>query len=64
MQELMTEDREYLAKLLKKRHDELLHELHHAVTREYKEGLRQEIVLTERLQAKMGLVAVGVGAGA
>lgn len=62
MQELMNEDREYLTKLLKKRHDELLHELHHAVTREYKAGLRQEIELTEQLQKKVGFVPVGAGA--
>lgn len=53
MSDLKDQEREYLAKLLKKRHDELLHELHHAVTREYKAGLRQEIDLTETLQAKL-----------
>lgn len=53
MFELKEQETEYLAKLLKKRHDELLHELHHAVTREYKVGLRQEIDLTESLQAKL-----------
>ena len=52
------QEREYLLKLLAKRHDELLHELHHAVTREYKAGLRQEIDLTERLTAKLAPVAV------
>lgn len=59
MQELTPDECEYVAKLLKRRHDGLLHELHHAVTREYKEGLRREIELTEQLQNKMGLVAVG-----
>lgn len=53
MFELKEQETEYLAKLLKKRHDELLHELHHAVTREYKVGLRQEIDLTESLQGKL-----------
>lgn len=53
MLEMNEQEREYLAKLLKKRHDELLHELHHAVTREYKAGLRQEIDLTESLQGKL-----------
>lgn len=53
MFDLQDQEREYLAKLLKKRHDELLHELHHAVTREYKVGLRQEIDLTESLQEKL-----------
>ena len=53
MFDLREQEMEYLAKLLKKRHDELLHELHHAVTREYKIGLRQEIELTESLKAKL-----------
>lgn len=53
MFDLNEQEREYLAKLLKKRHDELLHELHHAVTREYKAGLRQEIDLTEALKEKL-----------
>lgn len=62
MQELRIDEREYLAKLLKMRHDELLHELHHTVTRDYKTDLRREIELTERLQDKMGLVPAGVDA--
>jgi hypothetical protein len=61
MQDLTIEERDYLTKLLKRRHDELLHELHHAVTREYKEGLRREIDLTERLQHSVGLVPVPAG---
>jgi hypothetical protein len=35
-----------------------VHELHHAVTREYKVGLRQEIDLTEQLKAKLQPVGV------
>ena len=50
---LTDQERDYLIKLLGKRHDELLHELHHAATREYKEGLRREIDLTEALQGKL-----------
>jgi hypothetical protein len=53
MNDLTDQEREYLTKLLAKRHDELLHELHHAVTHEYKAGLRQEIDLTEALKAKL-----------
>jgi len=52
MHELTEQEREYVAKLLKRRHDELLHELHHAVTGEYKSGLRREIELTEELLVK------------
>ena len=61
MFELQEQEREYLAKLLKKRHDELLHELHHAVTREYKAGLRQEIDLTESLKEKLQPVYATAG---
>lgn len=53
MNEFTTQEREYLDKLLGRRHTELLHELHHAVTREYKAGLRQEIDLTEALKVKL-----------
>lgn len=58
MNDLIFEEREYLAQLLVKRHTELFHELHHAVSREYKESLRQEIELTERLRAKLERVPV------
>ncbi len=51
--ELSKPEREYLANLLSKRHSELLHELHHAFTREYKDGLRQEIELTDQLRQKL-----------
>jgi len=53
MTELTLEERKYIENLLAKRHDELLHELHHAVTHEYKNGLKQEIALTEQLKAKV-----------
>lgn len=53
MKDLTEQEREYLAKLLERRHHELLHELHHAVSLEYKIGLRQEIDLTEKLQARL-----------
>ena len=46
-------EKDYLANLLSKRHDELLHELHHAFTREYKNGLKQEIDLTDQLRKKL-----------
>jgi len=51
--ELTTQEKEYLVSLLTKRHDELLHELHHAFTREYKLGLKQEIELTDQLRGKL-----------
>lgn len=57
MFEMKDQDREYLAQLIQKRHDELLHELHHAVARDFKNGLRQEIELTEQLKAKLSVAA-------
>ncbi|HEX6903439.1 MAG TPA: hypothetical protein VF789_27225 [Thermoanaerobaculia bacterium] len=56
MNTLNDQERDYLTKLLARRHTELLHELHHASTREYKAGLRQEIDLTEILQARLGVL--------
>lgn len=57
MIEMRDQDREYLTQLIQKRHDELLHELHHAVARDFKNGLRQEIELTERLKATLSIAA-------
>lgn len=53
MLDLTAPEIHYVETLLARRHDELLHELHHAVSQEYKEGLKQEIVLTESLRAKL-----------
>ncbi|HVM96160.1 MAG TPA: hypothetical protein VMT89_07210 [Candidatus Acidoferrales bacterium] len=52
--ELSSREREYLANLVERRHSELIHELHHAVTREYKDGLKSEIELTEQVKTKLG----------
>jgi hypothetical protein len=51
--DLEAEERDYLVKLLARRYTELLHEQHHAATRAYKDGLRHEVELTERLKAKL-----------
>jgi hypothetical protein len=53
MIEMKEQDREYLTQLVQERHDELLHELHHAVVRDFKKDLRREIELTEQLKAKL-----------
>jgi len=57
MREVLThssaEEQEYLFHLLQRRHAELLHEMHHAATRRFKEGLKAEIELTERLMAAL-----------
>lgn len=60
MKELTDQEREYLDKLLGRRHTELHHELHHAITWEYKAGLRQEIDLTEALKAKLEVPVAAV----
>jgi hypothetical protein len=57
MIEMRDQDREYLTQLIQKRHDELLHELHHAVARDFKNSLRQEVDLTEQLKAKLSAAA-------
>jgi len=51
--DLNDEERQYLVELLERRLESLLHELHHATTRHFKEGLRQEVALTERLREKL-----------
>ena len=50
---LNEEEREYMLSLLQRRHAELLHELHHAATRRFKEGLKAEMELTEKLMAAL-----------
>ena len=52
--ELSEHEKAYLRNLVGRRHSELIHELHHAVTREYKDGLKSEIELTEQVKAKLG----------
>ena len=53
MVDLTSPELDYLETLLARRHDELLHELHHAVSQEYKEGLKRQVGLTEELRAKL-----------
>jgi hypothetical protein len=50
---LPEEEQQYMLHLLQRRHSELIHELHHAATRRFKEGLKDEIQLTERLMAAL-----------
>jgi hypothetical protein len=47
------EEQDYMLHLLQRRHAELLHELHHAASRRFKEGLKAEIELTEKLMAAL-----------
>jgi hypothetical protein len=57
MTEMKDQDREYLAGLVQKRHDELLHELHHTAARDYRNDLRREVELTEELKTKLSAAA-------
>jgi len=53
MPDLTDQECAYLHTLVARRHDELLHELHHAVKLEFKKTLSEEIDLTEALKAKL-----------
>lgn len=53
MIELMDKESEYLLKLLEGTRIGLLHELHHAATHDFKEKLKKELELIERLRAKL-----------
>lgn len=50
---LPEEEQQYMLHLLQRRHAELIHEMHHAATRRFKEGLKAEIELTEKLMAAL-----------
>ncbi len=53
LRHLPEEEQQYMLLLLQRRHAELLHEMHHAATRRFKEGLKAEITLTEKLMAAL-----------
>ena len=58
MIDLTFEDMEYLRKLVDSAHKELLHELHHAAKLEFKEKLKKELELNEKVFAKLEPVLV------
>ncbi len=60
MVELSSDEVRYLEGLLSSARKDLLHEIHHAATHEYKEWLRKELAVNERVTAR--LVAVKAGA--
>lgn len=51
--EVTDEERDFLLELLEWRHKQMLHELHHTDTNDYKGFLRQRIELLERLTEKV-----------
>ena len=53
MVDLTNEEREYLRKLLSTAHKELLHELHHAAKQDFKESLKRELELNEKVSARL-----------
>jgi len=58
MIDLTIEDQEYVRKLVESAHKELLHELHHAAKLEFKEKLKKELELNEKVFAKLEPVLV------
>lgn len=53
--DLTNEEQLYLRELVAKAHAELLHELHHSSTGEFKDRLRREIALNERLAQRIAV---------
>ena len=51
--DITAEEREYLLEILDARREELLHELHHTDTLDYKEMLRRKIALVESVRTKL-----------
>ncbi|MGA7617495.1 MAG: hypothetical protein WBX15_20210 [Thermoanaerobaculia bacterium] len=50
--EFSERERMYIARTLAHAHDELLHELNHTSSREFKEQLRREIEMNENIAAR------------
>ena len=55
--DITDEEREYLLEVLEARRAELLHELHHTDTLDFKEMLKRKVELVEGLTAKFGRAA-------
>jgi hypothetical protein len=51
--DITAEEREYLLEILDARREELLHELHHTDTLDFKEMLRRKIALVESVRSKL-----------
>ena len=51
--DITDEEREYLLEILEARRAELLHELHHTDTLDFKEMLKQKVALVEGLKSKL-----------
>ena len=53
MFDITDEEREYLLEILEARRAELLHELHHTDTLDFKEMLKRKVELVEGLTSKL-----------
>ena len=53
MSDLTPQEKTLLLRLLEKRETDLRHELHHAVSHSFKEGLKAELALVEALETKL-----------
>ena len=51
--DITDEEREYLLEILDARREELLHELHHTDTLDFKEMLRRNVELVEAVRSKL-----------
>jgi len=51
--DLTSDEIRYLANVLSNARKDLLREIHHAATHDYKERLKRELELNERLDAKL-----------
>lgn len=63
MIDLSEVERAYIADLLERRYEELMHELHHAASRKFRDGLRDEVNMVERMRQSFVPGGVGVGGG-
>ena len=50
MIDLSEVERGYIADLLERRYEELLHEMHHAASRKFRDGLKEEVAMVERMR--------------
>ena len=53
MVDLTSDEIRYLESILSKARKDLLHEIHHAATHDYKEWLRKELDVNEHLTGKL-----------
>jgi hypothetical protein len=51
--DITDKERDYLLEILEARREELLHELHHTDTHDFKEMLKRKVELVEGLRSKL-----------